>query len=470
VIGDVAAVEFRARWRDGRTRLAGAMVALAIVAALASAAGRYVDVAAERATAQRVVEAQWLEQGEKNPHAAAHYGLYAFRPAGPLAFFDPGVSAYEGVAIWLEAHRRNLPQGRPADDWPPLARFGELSVAFALQVLMPLLVILLGYDAFAGERERGTLRQVLSQGVAPTALLWGKLAGLLATVASVLGPLVLAGLAALGVTPAGRAALPAALALTVAYAAYACAIALLTLATSARARSAQAALVTLLAFWVVATFVVPRLAADVGRVLHPVPSAAEFEQTLEADMQGASRGTTLAERIEKRRAQLLKLYRAEDVAALPVNFQGLVFSLQEEFGNEVFDRRFGELDARLRSQDAVHAAFALASPRLAIAQISQELSGTSVRQLRAFADHAEAFRRRFIALLNEALLYRAKPGEAYRAGPELWVKVGEYHYEEPGLAARLSALGAPLTVLVLWLAGTLVTARVAVRGLKASVA
>lgn len=43
-----------------------------------------------------------------------------------------------------------------------------------LQIFAPLLVIVLGFNAFAGEREQGTLRQALSQGVAARALLWGK--------------------------------------------------------------------------------------------------------------------------------------------------------------------------------------------------------------------------------------------------------------------------------------------------------
>jgi hypothetical protein len=41
-----------------------------------------------------------------------------------------------------------------------VSRFGELSAAFTLQVLFPKLVIVVGFDVFAAERERGTLRQL----------------------------------------------------------------------------------------------------------------------------------------------------------------------------------------------------------------------------------------------------------------------------------------------------------------------
>jgi ABC-2 type transport system permease protein len=48
-----------------------------------------------------------------------------------------------------------------------LQRFSPLSMAFGLQILVPLLIVLLAFSAFTGERERGTLRQLLSIGVQP---------------------------------------------------------------------------------------------------------------------------------------------------------------------------------------------------------------------------------------------------------------------------------------------------------------
>ena len=96
-----------------------------------------------------------------------------------------------GVAVWLEAHKQNDFRYRPAQDATAVARFGELSAAAVLQLLVPLLIILLGFSAFAGERDLGTLRQLLSLGVRPRDLAAGKALG----VASALGLLLV---------PAGR--------------------------------------------------------------------------------------------------------------------------------------------------------------------------------------------------------------------------------------------------------------------------
>jgi ABC-2 type transport system permease protein len=66
----------------------------------------------------------------------------------------------------------------PAKDATLAQRFGELTVALVLQVVLPLVVILIAFNAFAGERERGTLRQLLSLRLRPGDLVLGKTLGL----------------------------------------------------------------------------------------------------------------------------------------------------------------------------------------------------------------------------------------------------------------------------------------------------
>ena len=81
---------------------------------MATAAQRYMDISYERDSAQEIVNIQFASQGEKNPHAAAHYGIYAFKSVRPLSFFDTGISSYTGVSVWLEAHKQNEAEGEPA--------------------------------------------------------------------------------------------------------------------------------------------------------------------------------------------------------------------------------------------------------------------------------------------------------------------------------------------------------------------
>ena len=63
-----------------------------------------------------------------------------------------------------------------------------MSAGFVLQLLIPLFVILLAFGAFAGERENGTLRQLLAAGARPSGLAAGKALGLTAALSLVLVP------------------------------------------------------------------------------------------------------------------------------------------------------------------------------------------------------------------------------------------------------------------------------------------
>ncbi len=468
MIGVVARKELKSLFRDGRIRLTGVIVVVMLIVAVATAVQRYIDISAERSAAQALVTEQWQAQGEKNPHAAAHYGLHAFKPVTPLTFFDTGVTNFEGVSIWLGAHRRNRADARPADDMTAMARFGELTGAYVLQVFMPLLIILIAFSSIAGEREQGTLRQVLSTGIRPGALVIGKALGALTAVGLILGPLLLIALIALVFAPSGTTYLPQALLMLLFYAVFAVVYVLICLAVSARARSAQFALVVLVGFWVVTTFAVPRFAVDLGAYSAAVPSAAQLQSWIDEDIQSGLDGISPAAVIEERRQKTLALYNAQSVDELPINFQGIVFSLQEELGGQVYDKHFSELGDTFQSQIDLFEVAGLLSPRIPVQLISMELAGTSISDHLAFSDHAEVFRREMIELMNQDITLNSQPGEtAYRAGPALWEKIGEYQPATPTLADALGRLGPALMTLTLWLIAGIGAAWVAVRRLSA---
>lgn len=466
MIGVIARKEFTLIRRDGRILGTAGIIIVMLIVAGATSVERYRDIAAERAAAQALVEEQWQSQGEKNPHAAAHYGIYAFKPVTPLAFFDTGVSNYLGVSIWLEAHRRNRAVAPPAQDMTAMLRFGELTAAFTLQVLLPLFVILMAFPAFAGEREDGTLRQVLSTGVSAWQLFLGKGLGILAAVALIMLPLFALGFTALLLT--APALIPQAFLLLLAYSIYALVFLALTLAVSARAHSAQSVLVIMVALWAVFTFALPRIAADVSALLYPLPMASEFQAAVDSDLATGLEGVSPATAIRERREQALALYGKDRVEDLPINFQGVVFSMQEELGAKVYDRHFSELRDSLERQLDVHEALGLLSPRLPMQAISMELSGSSLRHHEAFAQAAENFRLQMIEVMNRDLTFNSRPGESsYQAGPELWSQVGSFSWAGLPLSVTLGALGPSFIALALWLVASLLAAWLAARDLRA---
>ncbi|MSO99141.1 MAG: DUF3526 domain-containing protein [Rhodospirillaceae bacterium] len=468
MIISIARKELTAALRDGRVMWSAAIFAIMLVASLASAAQRYGVISQEREAAQAIVNEQWQNQGEKNPHAAAHYGVYAFKAVTPLSFFDTGVSSFTGVSIWLEAHKQNMAEGEPARDATAIARFGELTGAFTLQMLLPLLVILLSFASFAGEREQGTLRQVLAMGVSPVRLYFGKALGAAAAAGLFVIPVFALGLIGLLFAPNGMSFLGHGLVLMATYLAYAAIFLFLTLAVSAAADSSRTALVVMVAFWAVSSVALPKAASDTARLIHSTPTAVGFQRAIAADLETGVDGKSLDSLVAERKAQTLRLYKVDAIEKLPINFQGIVLGLQEQVSNAVFDKNYGQLNATLNKQKGVFESFSVLSPRLAIQLASMELSETSLGTHLDFATQAETYRRNMIDVMNKAMTMNSSGASPdYRAGPELWAKAGMFAYQHPPLVKLLTTLGPSFMVLFLWLAGSIVAGVLAARRLKA---
>jgi ABC-2 type transport system permease protein len=467
----IARKELVSALRDGRVLWSAAIFALMLIAALASAAQRYVVISKERAAAQAIVNEQWANQGEKNPHAAAHYGVYAFKPVTPLSFFDTGVASFTGVSIWLEAHKQNMAEGEPARDATAIARFGELTGAFTLQMLLPLLVILLAFASFAGEREQGTLRQVLAMGVSPLRLYFGKALGAAATAGLFVVPVFVLGLLGLALAPGGAAFLGHAAVMALVYLVYAAIFLFLTLAVSAAADSARTALVVMVAFWAVSSVALPKAAADVARLIHETPTFVAFQKAIAADLENGIDGKSLDALVAERKEATLRLYKVDTIEKLPINFQGIVLGLQEQVSNAVFDKNYGALYTTLNKQKGVFETASVLSPRLAVQLASMELAETSLGSHIEFARQAESYRRNLIDTMNKAMTINSTGANPdYRAGPELWAQAGVFAYTHPPLGKLLAGLGPSFMVMFLWLAASVAAGVLAARKLKALVA
>ncbi len=96
--------------REGRVRVAFIIVILLLGVAVWISARQYRTINEQYASAKTNERSVWEQQGEKNPHSAAHYGTYAFKPKYPLSLVDQGVDKYAGTSIFLEAHNRNEAQ------------------------------------------------------------------------------------------------------------------------------------------------------------------------------------------------------------------------------------------------------------------------------------------------------------------------------------------------------------------------
>ena len=460
----IARKEFTDMLRDGRFRWCSTLVGALLLVSLGHGWVQAREAQQELAAAQATAREHWESQGEKNPHSAAHYGIYAFKPRLALSFVDEGIDPYAGTSVWLEAHRQNDFLLRPAQDATAAQRVGALTAAQVLQHLVPLLIILLAFGALAGERERGTLRQLLSTGIGRRELAVGKSLGIAGALALLLVPAAVVGAAALVVGSPGPASSPLARGTVLAgvYLAYFTAFLALSLAVSAWARSSRTALVILLGVWVMNGLVAPRVAVDLSKWLHPTPSAVEFARTMERELASGVDDISRPDRAALTE-RLLTEYGVERVEDLPINESGVYLQESEEFGNRIFDRNYGALWDTFERQGNVHETLAVAAPLLAVRTLSMGLAGTDVEQHRHFATAAEAYRRELMRRMNGDLAENSRSGEVYLAGPELWAEVPPLEYDAPSLGWVLGNRILSLVVLGIWLAGTVVAAALRVR-------
>lgn len=453
--GAIARHEIRNQLRDGRFRWSGITILILLLFSLLAGFDQHQRVVTEREEVQRTMRQQWLEQGEKNPHSAAHFSIYAFRSPLPLAFFDRGVEPYTGSAIWLEAHYRNEAVYSPARDATSLSRFGQLTAAATLQLLVPLLIVVLGAGLFAGEREDGTLRFVASQGVSPGRLALGKALGLGGALLGLFVPAAILGAAAL--VASGGAFDPAelrlrALGLAGAYLLYFGIFLGLTLAVSALSSGRRPALLALLTVWAFNGLIAQRLVPVAANALHPLPSWHAFQAAIAADKrEGIDGHNPTGERAAELERQLLDEYEVESVDDLPIDFSGVALQADEEYGALVYDRHYGALRQTYAAQDRIHLLGAVMAPALAIRDLSMSLAGSDAVHHAHFTDAAEVYRRDIVRRLNEEVIYTAPDAYELKLGDrELWESIPDFTYDPPSAAWAFAGQSGRIAVLLLW--------------------
>ncbi len=409
----------------------------------------------ERQSAVQSDRDTWDNQGKKNPHTAAHFSRYAFQPTSNLAVFDPGLKDFMGSAIWLEAHYRDPATLRAVEDAVEIQRFARLTPAWILQVFAPLLAILLAFAGIAAERERGTLRQVMSSGVSPQHLFVGKAIAALCIIA-LLAPSVIAAVA-LAANTQDEMGLPGAglrlAGIVLAYAIYIGAFTFAAIGISARVAKSKTALVILVGFWAASVVFIPRLATDVGSTLSPAPEATDFEARLSSESSSPFWGSS--EAAQQRRAdietEVLAQYGVDNIADLPINYDGYLLQESEEFANGVFDRMYDELWGAYEDQADIVRLFSLVSPTLALSNISSALAGSDMQAHRHFADSAELFRRDFVRILNEEMIENGgEDGYGYMSDNDFWQQNPDFDYQPPTAGDVLSNVWADILILLAW--------------------
>lgn len=432
------------------------MLALMITAVLVGKEGQK-QIMAEREAAQTEMYDQWLNQDEKNPHSAAHYGQFAFKPKSVLSFLDMGLDTYTGVSVFLEAHKQHEVLFSRAQDSNSMIRFGELTGSLIFQLLIPLLIIFLAFNTFSKEREEGTLKLIHGQGLSMKTLITGKLLGIYLAVMVLFIPITLLAYLLLDQQAASfdNQIIAKFLILITGYAIYFLIFTLIAMLVSAFSKSSDFSLLSLIGIWILACIILPKASASLADKIYPSPSQFEFRNAIAEKVQNGIDGHNPSdERLENLKQQVLDKYEAETIEELPVNWGAISLQAGEEYTDQVYDMEFSKIEQTFRQQNRLSEWVGFLDPYLAIRNLSMGLAGTDFHHHVTFAKAAEAYRRDFVKKMNKDMELNQKADmdyDDYSVGREVWANIAPFQYDLPDTTDILIFHWRGIAALLFWL-------------------
>jgi ABC-2 type transport system permease protein len=450
-------------YRDGRFRWAIGLLFLLLLASLVTGSRRWVQARKLQQRAQAEERARWLNKGEMDPHPAMHFGFYVYKPQLPLSAIDDGIAPYVGSYNLLEAHQQTLFQDKPAEVEAPMRRVSEITAATCLQILVPLLIVLLGFSSVAEEREQGTLLQLLSVGVSKQKIVTGKMLGKSAVLMLVLVPAAVFGSMAILLNSEGLVADTSQrlLLMSTAHIVYFSIFVAVTFTISIMARSSRQALLLSLLFWFVACLMSPPVMIGLAGRIYPSPPGFKFVADIAKEKKERF-FVHYAERELQLEDELKAKYHAASVAELPVNPEGVLLLEEQQIDDDIYNRAFRRLYWTYRKQNLIYQAGAILSPMIGVQSLSMGMAGTDTEAQEHFSEAARRYRRLMETTLNEDVAYNRTSGQR---GRELWEKIPPFKYAPPTARWAFKNYQVSNVGLVLWLLAAAIALRRAMRRL-----
>lgn len=436
------------------------IVALIVVYAAYSGWKNYTTHNQIRRHYQQVARQSWENNPDKHPHRMAHYGSFAFRLKHALSMFDFGLESFTGNAVFLEAHKQNTINFSEASFSTGLLRFGEISLAMLLQLILPLIIFFLGFASIASERANGTLKIILMQGANWEEVLFGKSLGLMGMALLFFIPVALVTLLLLFLTEEATVVGDVLLRYTgimLSYLLFFLVISIITVLVSAFSQSSKDVLIKLLAVWLFFIILLPRTTQALGSYAYASPSKIEFNSAIEEEMVKVGDSHNPDDPyFSNLRDSLLQVHQVSSVEQLPFNYSGFVMREGERISAEIYNDHLNTLLETYEKQNSFTRLTAWINPYIAVKNISMALAGTDFESYINFQKQAESYRYQLAQEMNELqmeLISNEAPGpddEPHVISSDHWKEFPDFKYQFISIGTALRSEWNSIIALFLW--------------------
>ena len=407
---------------------------------------------AEQELAHEHIRSQWDEMEASNPHSAAHYGTYAFKPVSVLNSIDEGINSVTGNVLRLEGHRQNDIVFSEASQSLMISKFGKLKPSLIFQFIIPLLLIFFSFNTYMSERNSGRLKLMLVQGASLRKVVFSKVLsiwfiGLFLLLITLFFQLLF-NFNNLNSDIITRLSI-----LFLSYSFYYLILINITVLLSVIFKSSTAALSLTVLTWVFWTIFFPTIMGNTTEKLSPLPTRIEFKEAMSEDRsKGIDGHNPRGERRDALEKATLEKYNVDKLEDLPINFSGIVMQEDEEYGNMVWDKHFGDLYTQLEKQKSNYQLSGLINPFASLQNLSMGSSGSDMFHHLDFLTKAETYRRIFIKTLNDEYAFGgSKTGErGWKATNEFFRSVKDFKYELPTFFSLYSKYLIDVIIILFW--------------------
>lgn len=395
---------------------------------------------------------QWESIDAMNPHGAAHYGTYVFKPNTLLSSLDDGVNSITGKVIRVEGHVQNEIVYSEASQNQTISKFGKLKSALLLQYIIPLLLIFLAFQSINREKQSGRLKLLLLQGANATKLTFAKtLAVCMYGIALLI--LTVFAYTLLNLDNLTADSITRTLFLFLSYSLYYFILTALTIYFSLRWKNTNLALTSMLSIWIFWTIFLPNILISQVEEWQPLPSRETFKSAMREDRsKGLDGHNPSDERGKQLEERILKEYGVDSLSQLPINFDGIRMQEDEEYGNKVWDKHFGNLREVYSTQKQNYQLGGIVNPFISLQNASMGFAGSDNLHHQEFLVQVENYRRTFIKALNDKHAFGgSKTGDwGWEADNDFFKSVADFKYQPTQISSVLRNYSIDLMLLLVW--------------------